>query len=65
MRALVKRPLSDESGAITIERGLLAALILLAALSALSLMGVPLDTLYSNVFDRPAAGMVTPVVPGQ
>lgn len=65
MRALVKRPLSDEAGAITIERGLLAALILLAAFSVLSVMGVPLDTLYSDVFDRPASGMITPALPGR
>lgn len=65
MRSLVKRPLSDETGGITIERGLLAALILLAAFSALTLIGVPLGTLYSGVFDRPAAGMITPAVPSR
>lgn len=58
MPAIAKRPLSDESGAITIERGLLAALVLLAAFSVLSLIGVPLDSLFSTVFDRPTAGVV-------
>ncbi len=61
MHASAKRPLSNVSGAITIERGLAAALVLLAAFSILSLIGVPLDTLFSSAIDRPAAI----VVPGQ
>ncbi len=58
MHALAMRLLPDGSGAVTIERGLLAALILLAALSALSLMGVPLDTMFAVVVDR-AGGTVS------
>ena len=52
------RLLTDGSGAVAIERGLIAALILLAAISALSLMGVPLDTMIAVVVDR-AGGTVS------
>ncbi len=58
MHALEMRLLTDESGAIAIERGLLAALVLLGALSVLSLMGVPLDTMFAVVVDR-AGGTVS------
>ena len=58
MHALAMRLLKNGSGAVAIERGLIAALILLAALSALSLMGVPLDTMFAVVVDR-AGGTVS------
>ncbi len=58
MHALEMRLFTDESGAVAIERGLLAALVLLAALSVMSLMGVPLDTMFAVVVDR-AGGTVS------
>lgn len=43
------RFLDDESGATAIEYGLIAALVSVAAITALTLVGTNLETLFNNV----------------
>ncbi len=43
------RIFKDESGATAIEYGLIAALVSVAAITALSAMGGSLDTMFTNV----------------
>ena len=49
MFKLVKSFLQDESGATAIEYGLIAGLVSVAAIGALSLMGGSLDTMFTAV----------------
>ena len=46
---LFKRLIQDESGATAIEYGLIAGLVAVAIIAALSLLGTSLDTLFSDV----------------
>jgi pilus assembly protein Flp/PilA len=48
----LKSLLKDESGATAIEYGLIAALVSVAAISALTAMGSSLDTLFNTVSDQ-------------
>jgi pilus assembly protein Flp/PilA len=48
----LKSLLKDESGATAIEYGLIAALVSVAAISALTAMGSTLDTLFTTVSDQ-------------
>jgi pilus assembly protein Flp/PilA len=47
--SLVRRFLQDESGATAIEYGLIAGLVAVAIIAALTLLGNSLNTLFSNV----------------
>lgn len=49
MLTIVKRVLKDESGATAIEYGLIAALVSVAAITALSNMGGSLTTIFGVV----------------
>ncbi|MEZ5667145.1 MAG: Flp family type IVb pilin [Alphaproteobacteria bacterium] len=49
--ASFKRFLSNEDGATAIEYGLIAALVSVAAITALSAMGDSLDSLFTTVSD--------------
>jgi len=49
MTALYNRFISDESGATAIEYGLIAALIAVAIIAALTQIGTSLDTTYGKV----------------
>lgn len=51
--------LKDESGATAIEYGLIAALVSVAAISALTAMGSSL----SEMFNRVAAALATAIAP--
>lgn len=46
---LVRRLINDESGATAIEYGLIAALVAVAIIAALTALGTSLDTLFGNV----------------
>ena len=52
---LISRFIKDESGATAIEYGLIAGLVAVAAIAALSALGTSLDTLFSNVASTVAA----------
>ncbi len=65
MYKLVKHFLHDESGATAIEYGLIAGLVSVAAIGALTLMGGSLNTMFTAVsgqLDSAVAGMpaITP-----
>jgi pilus assembly protein Flp/PilA len=47
--SLVRRFINDESGATAIEYGLIAGLVAVAIIAALTLLGNSLNTLFSNV----------------
>ena len=49
MRSMFNRLMKDESGATMIEYGLIAALISVAAITALQLMGGSLQTMFNTV----------------
>ena len=49
MHPLLKKIIVDEAGATAIEYGLIAALISVAAITALTAMGGSLDTMFSTV----------------
>jgi pilus assembly protein Flp/PilA len=51
MLAAFKQFLRDQSGATAIEYGLIAALVSVAAIAALSAMGGSLDTMFTSVAD--------------
>ncbi|MCB9744421.1 MAG: Flp family type IVb pilin [Alphaproteobacteria bacterium] len=46
---MLKAFLNDESGATAIEYGLIAGLVAVAIIAALTALGSSLDTLFSNV----------------
>ena len=48
---LKNRLVSDESGATAIEYGLIAGLVAVAIIAALTALGGSLDTLFTNVSD--------------
>lgn len=45
----IKKLLKDESGATAIEYGLIAALVSVAAIAALTAMGTSLETMFTRV----------------
>jgi pilus assembly protein Flp/PilA len=49
MRRLVERLLRDDKGATAIEYGLIAALVAVAAISALQLVGTNLSSTFHNI----------------
>ncbi len=49
MHPLLKKIIVDEAGATAIEYGLIAALISVAAITALTAMGGSLNTMFSTV----------------
>lgn len=54
---MLKIFLMDESGATMIEYGLIAALVGIAAITALSLLGTAISTIFSNVVDTLAGAV--------
>ncbi|MGF1641301.1 MAG: Flp family type IVb pilin [Rhodospirillales bacterium] len=46
---ILAKLLKDESGATAIEYGLIAALVSVAAITALTMMGGSLDTMFTSV----------------
>ena len=52
MTTLIRRFLTDESGATAIEYGLIAALIAVAAITALTSIGGNLNKTFTNVGDN-------------
>lgn len=46
---IIKKLLQDESGATAIEYGLIAALVSVAAIGALTTMGESLETMFTTV----------------
>ncbi|GAA0764640.1 pilus assembly protein Flp/PilA [Erythromicrobium ramosum] len=55
-----KNLVRDEQGATAIEYGLIAALIAVAAITAMSSLGSTLDATFSNVDTEMQAGTTTP-----
>ena len=55
-----KNLVRDEQGATAIEYGLIAALIAVAAITAMSSLGSTLDATFSNVDTEMQAGVTTP-----
>lgn len=53
--SLLKRLLLDDSGATSIEYGLIAGLVAIAAIAAMTALGDSLNTLFSNVADTVAS----------
>ena len=51
MNDIIKRFIADETGATAIEYGLIAALVSVAAISALQAMGGSLETMFGSVSD--------------
>ena len=49
MLAVIRQYLNDESGATAIEYGLIAALVSVAAIAALTAMGGSLNTIFTSV----------------
>jgi pilus assembly protein Flp/PilA len=48
---LIQRLIKDESGATAIEYGLIAGLVAVAIIAALTALGGSLDSLFTNVSD--------------
>ena len=55
-----KNLVRDEQGATAIEYGLIAALIAVAAITAMTSLGSTLDATFSNVDSEMQAGTTTP-----
>ena len=55
--SVVQRLLLDESGATSIEYGLIAGLVAIAAIAAFTSLGDALNTLFSNVADTVATAV--------
>ena len=49
MKSIIRDILNDESGATAIEYGLIAALVSVAAIAALTAMGSSLETMFNKV----------------
>ncbi len=49
MKTMITKLLKDESGATAIEYGLIAALVSVAAIGALTTMGESLETMFTTV----------------
>lgn len=60
MFTTIKSFINDESGATAIEYGLIAALVSVAAIGALTAMGDSLDTMFTNVSNALNAVQPTP-----
>ncbi len=60
MFAMWKNLLKDESGATTIEYGLIAALVSVAAIGALSAMGTSLTTIFGEVSTQLDSAVTVP-----
>lgn len=58
MLTTFKNLINDESGATAIEYGLIAALVSVAAITALQAMGTSLDTMFTSV-----SGTLTNAIP--
>ena len=52
MKSLFTRFLKDESGATAIEYGLIAALVAVAAITALQTLGTRIDATFTKVTDQ-------------
>lgn len=52
MRVLIKKFMNDESGATAIEYGLIAALVAVAAITALTNLGSKMKGTYNNVSNK-------------
>ncbi|MGE0255562.1 MAG: Flp family type IVb pilin [Alphaproteobacteria bacterium] len=68
MHRFLTRFVRDESGATAIEYGLIAALVSVAAIGALSLMGGSLDTMFTAVsgqLDSAVSAMPTTPPPAE
>ena len=60
---IIQKLLRDESGATAIEYGLMAALVSVAAITALGAMGDSLDSMFTKVsteLDNATTGTATP-----
>ena len=60
MYVLLKNLLKDESGATAIEYGLIAALVSVAAIGALTAMGGSLNTMFTTVSTSLATAVAGP-----
>ncbi len=60
MFKLIKKFRCDESGATAIEYGLIAALVSVAAIGALTQLGSSLDTMFGTVSGHLQAAVGTP-----
>ena len=60
MTSLVKRFVTDESGATAIEYGLIAALIAVAIITTVGLAGTELNTTFTRVKDKLVAANKAP-----
>jgi pilus assembly protein Flp/PilA len=60
MFAMWKNLLKDESGATAIEYGLIAALVSVAAIGALSAMGTSLTTIFGEVSTQLDSAVTVP-----
>ena len=60
MLVTFKKFLKDESGATAIEYGLIAALVSVAAIAALSALGSSLNTMFSSVSQTLQGNLPTP-----
>ena len=60
MYNLLKNLIQDESGATAIEYGLIAALVSVAAIGALTAMGGSLNTMFTTVSTSLATAVSTP-----
>ena len=60
MYNLLKNLIQDESGATAIEYGLIAALVSVAAIGALTAMGGSLNTMFTTVSTSLATAVATP-----
>ena len=49
MLSLIKTVIRDQSGATAIEYGLIAALVAIAAMGGMSLLGTSLNSIFSSV----------------
>jgi pilus assembly protein Flp/PilA len=56
MNNLVSRFVADESGATAIEYGLIAALISVAIIGAITLLGTKLSAVFTNITGQLALG---------
>ncbi|WP_099513694.1 Flp family type IVb pilin [Microvirga ossetica] len=55
MKSLVRRFLKDKTGATAIEYGLVAGIVSIAIVVALTLMAAPLESFYGNIRDGVAS----------
>ena len=60
----IRKFIADESGATAIEYGLLAALVSVAAIAALTAMGGSLDTMFTSVADTLSCAVGTTTTGG-